>query len=224
MPAFIDITGAVFNRWTVLGYAGKGTGLWNVRCECGTIAAVNASNLKRGATKSCGCLRRETSQVTATKHGALAGGCSSKTYSIWKAMKKRCSNTNTADYHRYGGRGIKVCDRWLSAFENFLADMGECPKDFTIDRINNDGDYEPGNCRWASRKEQSMNKPDLVWLDYKGSKITLSDFARSIGKSHSTVWRNVFLHKLTPEQIATRPNGRGKGTKVRKYLQERSAA
>lgn len=208
MPAFIDLIGKKFGRWTVLGYVGKGTQMWHVICGCGNTAIVSGGNLRGGGSRSCGCLRSDVSRARNTQHGALKNGDKPKAYSIWQAMKKRCSNMNNADYHRYGGRGIKVCERWATSFSNFLADMGECPDGLTLDRIDNDGNYCPENCRWASRKEQSDNKPGVVWVEYQGKRMTAADFARSLGKPTHTVWRNIVKQGLTPEQVAARPSGR----------------
>lgn len=125
------------------------------KCDCGTECVKAYGDLTkptlRARTKSCGCLRKEF----LTTHGKAG----SSEYRSWYAMKTRCTNPNTRVYYRYGGRGIKVCDRWINSFQNFFDDMGEKPSsNHSLDRINNDGDYEPVNCRWASDKEQANNK------------------------------------------------------------------
>ena len=216
MPAFIDLTGKVFGRWTVVSYAGKGTGKWNVRCECGTEAVVQGGNLTGGGSRSCGCLRVEVSRTKATKHGAMSNGGKVKTYSIWQAMKKRCSNPNNSDYAYYGGQGITVCERWNSSYEAFLADMGECPgPDMTIDRIDATKGYEPDNCRWATRLTQSENRAATKMIEFAGKRMSISAFAKMLGKHSSVVWRNIVRQGLTPEQTAERPMGRGKGRKLK---------
>lgn len=127
------------------------------RCVCGNEVTVFLSNLRRGQTKSCGCLRREITSSNRMTHGETIGKMSSE-YATWKSMRARCQNPNDNDFQYYGGRGINVCRRWQK-FENFLADMGRRPSpELSIDRINNDGDYEPGNCRWATPTEQSRNR------------------------------------------------------------------
>ncbi len=138
---------------------------WECKCDCGKITEVLRGNLLKGTTQSCGCLWSESRIANGykrIKHGRTSRINGKKinrngTYSTWEAMIGRCTNPNSDWYHRYGGRGIKVCERWLK-FENFLSDMGERPKGKTIDRIDNDGNYELCNCKWSTPKEQANNK------------------------------------------------------------------
>jgi len=137
---------------------------WKCLCDCGNETIVLATNLRSGNTKSCGCILskyRKNNQAN-RKHGhapEVNGKAKrSPTYYSWEAMKKRCLYPKHIAYDRYAGRGITICDRWLESFENFLADMGERPKELTLDRIDNDGNYEPGNCRWATRSQQVLNQ------------------------------------------------------------------
>lgn len=148
-----------FGRWKVLEY--NGGSYWKCLCDCGKIKMVDGNSLRRGLSKSCGCLHKEI--ISKMGKDRIRHGRSNKgdlTYTSWQHMKRRVLNKNSPDFPNWGGRGIKVCERWIK-FENFLEDMGERPEGMTLDRIDNDGNYEPSNCKWSTRKEQNRNKRNI---------------------------------------------------------------
>ena len=136
-----------------------------VKCECGRTSTALASKLVNGRQKSCGCYRKELLEAGNLKHGFASRNKPSPEYKTWVSMLGRCHNAKDRAYRNYGARGIKVCDAWRASFENFIRDMGRRPsKDLTLDRIDNDGNYEPGNVRWATRQAQSRNRrPAKDW-------------------------------------------------------------
>jgi hypothetical protein len=154
----IDLTGQRFGRWLVLRYVGKtpsGNALWLCRCDCGIEVAVQAGNLRRGGSSACRSCAR-------TRHGK----CGTPEYLAWNGMIQRCTNARDPAYRHYGGRGITVCDRWRSSFENFFADMGDRPgPGYELDRIDVNGPYAPWNCRWAERSIQARNKRRNIYVD-----------------------------------------------------------
>lgn len=174
------------------------------QCDCGKEVVVRVGRLLSGNTGSCGCLSRDTTRKRALKHGHNRAGENDPTYKSWTHMKDRCLNPRNKSYSYYGGRGITVCGRWLD-FANFLEDMGEKPRGTSLDRINNDGNYEPGNCRWANAKQQNRNRRWNVWIEFQGRKMILTDWAKEIGISRMGLVRR--LNKWSLEDALTREVG-----------------
>lgn len=194
MGKFIDITGETFGRLTVLGrdgYEGDRI-MWSCRCSCGNVVSIPSNSLKSGNTRSCGCLKREEMAERFTKHGYAAEGRTPE-YRAWQSIQMRCYNNKLAAYSRYGGRGIKVCERWKESFDNFLADMGKRPSDkHSIDRFpNNDGDYEPSNCRWATSSEQAYNRRSPHPITFRGQTKPLTHFAKEFNLPENTVRKRI---------------------------------
>lgn len=161
----IDLMGQTFGRLTVVGRAPRnrqGRAQWHCRCVCGGETTVRSDVLRRGRSASCGCMKREIVAALHTVHGHAGRGSEHPLYWVWMGMKERCRNPRNDRYAYYGGRGIVVCERWAS-FEHFLSDMGERPgAGYSLDRIDNDGNYEPGNVRWATGKQQAANRQAVL--------------------------------------------------------------
>lgn len=173
-PRRLDLTGQTFGEWTVLGkgdIAQNGAIYWKCRCSCGTEKLCQAGSLRNGSSVSCGHDR------------ARHGHSFTPTGRAWYGMRQRCYNPSDKNYPSYGGRGIVVCKRWLESLENFLDDMGLAPKDLSLDRIDVNGNYEPGNCRWATRSEQQRNRRNNPKVDYKGETVTVIELAERVGLS-----------------------------------------
>jgi len=153
-----DISGQRFGKLIAVSYAyNKRYAYWHCMCDCGNTAVIRSDTLKNGNTESCGCLAKEWTQTGKMnrKHGMRKHTI----YKAWIAMKQRCNNPKNKSYKDYGGRGIKVCDRWLESFDNFRDDMFPTwQESLTLDRVNNDGNYEPGNVKWSTWKEQGNNR------------------------------------------------------------------
>lgn len=178
-----------FGRWTVLSLSTiKGRYEFNLcRCICGTVRHVRTFELKAGNSKSCGCLNREISSQIHSTHGM------SKTpeYVAWHNMIKRCNNPNVQCYYNYGGRGIKVCKRWMK-FENFIKDMGLRPSSaHSLERVNNNGNYKPSNCKWATRSHQNNNTRLTRMITAKGVTMSVTGWSVKMGLSRDCIWGRI---------------------------------
>lgn len=178
-----DLTGKKFGRLTVISEAKKKNqklASWLCKCDCGKEKTATSTNLIHGHTQSCGCLQKENLANSRRTHG----NTNTPEYEAWQNMKSRCSeNAKREDYKNYFLKGITVCERWMK-FENFLSDMGKRPsKNHSLDRIENNGNYEPGNCRWATPKQQASNKSNNKWFMYKGKRMLANTISKKFGVS-----------------------------------------
>jgi len=184
MPRKVNVIGNRYGNLVVIGKEKKGVHWYRIcQCDCGNVISVYLGSLQRGATLSCGCYHRQISKEVNTKHGMYG----TRTYNIWFNLRQRCLNQKHHAYYRYGGRGISVCDEWHD-FEQFYADMGDCPDGMSIDRIDNDGNYEPDNCRWSDYRQQSNNRSNNVYLEYEGKKRTIAEWSRELGIDYQRLY------------------------------------
>ncbi len=187
-----------FEAWTVatsdgckFSAAGNKTAMWWCVCECGSKKSIPAGNLVRGLSKSCGCKKGATISAKVSTHGFSHKSDSDGTYEIWTNMRNRCNNEANHAFKRYGGRGIKVCQRW-DDFTLFLQDMGTRPsQDHSIDRIDNDAGYDPTNCRWATKKEQANNRRSNVIFEANGITQNVAQWASSAGVTTQTLHKRL---------------------------------
>lgn len=191
----VNLIGKKFNRLTVIGESTKRpnstSAVWICECDCKKHVFVTTHDLKTGHSKSCGCLSRELlikRNISNATHKQKINNKTTHEYYAWIGMKTRCCNINNRDYKNYGGRGIKIYNDWLTSFESFYAYVGKSPSiKHTIDRINNNGNYEPGNVRWATKKEQANNRRNTRLFNYKGDIKTASELAEMAGICYSTM-------------------------------------
>lgn len=182
MSTVIPLDGLRFGRLTVLhrnGHNRKKAALWLCRCDCGKQVTASGQRMRRGETLSCGCLHNQLLVARNAKHGHAKAKSRSHTYMIWASMIARCHRKTDSAYKYYGARGITVCDRWRNSFSAFIADVGERPNGLSLDRYpNNNGNYEPGNVRWATDHEQASNTRRNVFIVTGDTRMTLAEFTR----------------------------------------------
>lgn len=186
----IDISGKTYNLLTAISFSHikNGHTYWLFKCQCGNLSVKDISRVKESVTKSCGCLR--------TPHNKSR----TREYKIWIGIKTRCNKPNDINYHNYGGRGIKICNEWLHSFKNFINHVGVAPTPkHTIDRIDVNGDYEPGNVRWATIIEQHNNCRTNRRVEFKGQIKTISEWCRELGLDYKLTYRRIASGK-SPEQ------------------------
>lgn len=189
MGNLIDLSGLVFGRLTVISLSHKKNGkpYWSCKCLCGKDVTARGDSLKIGRIKSCGCYIREIKKTSTRKHGLYK----TPEYKAWSGIKDRCFNPKNEEYHNYGGRGITVCKEWIESFSCFYQHVGKKPTpDHSIDRINNDGNYEPGNCKWSTYPEQQRNRSNNRVLTHNGESLIFTEWAKRLNIPEGTLfWR-----------------------------------
>ena len=199
---FRNLSGQRFGRLVVIGRGSSRPpnryAYWLCRCDCGNTIETRSTHLLHGRTKSCGCLHQENLvRGIGTKHGYTG----TPEYRIWAGIRARCNNPNDTNYHYYGGRGISVCAEWDS-FETFLADMGEKPSEqHSLDRIDNDGPYAPGNCRWVTHKEQMQNTRNVHTLTFNGETLSVTAWSEKVGLPMTTLANRIRSGWSTEEAL-----------------------
>ena len=196
-----DLSGKKYGKLTVIREAGRKSKkiLWECKCDCKNIVFITGDNLKSGHTASCGCYQKERTKETLSKHGKT----NTRLFTIWQGMKNRCYNKKSNRFTRYGGKGIKVCDEWLNDFQNFYewAINNGYSETLTIDRVNNNGDYCPENCRWCDYTEQSNNRSTNRFIEYKGERKTIANWSKVTGIPRSTIWNRLKANKTIEEVL-----------------------
>lgn len=211
----IDASGKRFGRLLVLARIGNsksGGAQWLCICDCGYLTYATGSNLKSGNTRSCGCLFRETSAATLTTHGLskIPG------YSSWRCLVRRCTDPRSVSFPYYGGRGIKVCPEWRDSPGQFLQDMGPRPSaEHSVERDDNDGDYEPENCRWATKTEQARNGRGARLITLDGRTACIAEWAEILGVNRRTL-RTRLSRGWSEEKTLTTPVNKKLGRRKRK--------
>ena len=188
MSELKDMTGKRFGRLIVIKYTGCKK--WRCQCDCGSVVDVLGVLLRNGHTKSCGCLRKDVAHTSKTKHGKYHA----RVYRTWASIVQRCCNSNYKDFKNYGARGITMCDEWKNDFQAFYdwAISNGYNDSLTIDRIDNNKGYEPSNCRWATKKQQSRNRRNVKQYTINGEKHCLSEWCEIIGLNYNNVRQRVY--------------------------------
>ena len=205
MGNFKNLTGQIFGKLIVIertqNKKNRGNAQWLCKCQCGNEIIVDSGHLITGHTKSCGCFRVEYMSKKFKKHGMR----NERLYSTWCNMKQRCYDKQSSAYKDYGGRGISICDEWLSDFTNFYnwAIQNGYKENLSIDRIDNNGNYEPPNCRWVTMKEQSRNTRGNRNITYKGETHCLGEWAEILNMNYGTLYKRLNLWDL--EKAFTKP-------------------
>lgn len=205
MGKVIDLTGQRFGRLTVLKLDHvERKSYWLCKCECEKEIIVTSSSLRSGHTKSCGCLHDDLSRERLIKTNETHGESNTRLYKIWSDIKKRCYRKTFWAYDRYGGRGITLCKEWHDylIFRDWCMNNGYA-ENLTIDRVDNDGNYEPNNCRWVDRKIQANNRNNTKMITYNGDTKTIAQWAETIGINYRTLYTRIFTYNIPLEEALT---------------------
>ena len=187
-----DMVGEKYGRLTVVrrNYSrGSKNSYWECVCDCGKTKIVRRQHLISGNVSSCGCLAKMVAYFIHKIHGLS----DTKIYIVWKGMISRCTDVKLESYHNYGGRGIKVCSRWMNSIEAFYEDMGEPPDGMSLERIDTNGDYTPENCTWATPIEQANNKRNTIFIEAFGKKQNIKDWSQETGITRSAIYSRIRL-------------------------------
>lgn len=205
MGSRVDLTGKRFGRLIVTGYAGPDkykNATWKCVCDCGNISVAAGCRLRAMQTKSCGCLWKEINTgITLSQEGKQT-----RLYQIWNGMKQRCSNKKHCGYHNYGGRGVRVCAEWecFTSFYKWATDNGY-RDGLSIDRIDGNGNYAPGNCRWIPFRLQGMKTSRIHLLEFNGEVKSMAEWSRISGIPYSVLIARINRHGWTTEKALTTP-------------------
>jgi hypothetical protein len=204
---FIDLTGQPFGRWLVLERAAndaRSRAQWLCQCACGTVRSVNGTSLRQGISLSCGCLCKERTSRARRKHGMTR----TPEYTVWLNIRRRCYEPRNNRFAYYGGRGIIVCPEWRESFEQFYADMGIRPSlKHTVERRDNDGNYTPENCYWATDDIQRRNKRTNRMLTFEGRTLCAKDWSKITGLHRTTILQRVDSGWPVDQALTMPPQG-----------------
>jgi len=203
MATRMSLVGKKFGRLTALKEVDRDRHdqrMWLCRCDCDVEKVVGQNQLRSGKTQSCGCLQKDTMRAIRTTHGDTVGAKPCAEYRAWRGMLSRCTLPNHPKYPSYGGRGIRVDDRWARSYESFLEDMGRRPSpQHSVDRKDVNGHYEPGNCQWATAKTQGRNRRITVKVTWAGEEMAMTDLAERQGVSYLSLYGRVVRNGASPE-------------------------
>jgi len=205
MTKRLQLTGKQFDRLTATKYLGGSR--WECVCTCGVVVSVTTNNLTKSRVRSCGCLRLDGLLARSTKHGHNRKGIRSVEYGAWANMIDRCENPARPEYHRYGGRGITVCKAWRDSFAAFFADMGKRPNGAELDRKDNEGNYEPSNCRWADKVTQSNNRSDNRLYEAWGETKSLTQWVKDqrVSVAYGTLYSRINTYGWSEQRAMEEP-------------------